>query len=515
LENKRFYSNPVVSGFHPDPSVVRVGEDYYMVNSTFQYFPAIVISHSKDLVNWEIIGHAVTNSEELDLSELNDSHGIWAPDISYYNGTFYIFATLRLNGGAEEAAYKMIRRQLVVKSDRPEGPYSKPVFIDVDGIDPSHFVDDDGSHYMLLNPKVRLVRLNDECTEAVSEPITIWEGTGKNSPEGPHLLKKDGYYYAILAEGGTEYNHSVTVGRSKSLYGPFENCPYNPVLKQNNPEAKIQRSGHCKLVQTQKGEWWAVYLCSRLNEGKFSTLGRETALDPVQWTEDGWFTINNLQGPSEIQIAPNLPEVKFEEKYFDDFDSDKLSLIWQFVRNPNKEDYSLTERPGYYRIYTGKHDLNSIHGKNTLLRREKHHHYSASIKLEFHPSNNGEEAGMTTYYSTNTYIKLGLTYDNGLKLRLTENRADIVSVISEVDGIRQGVLYLKVVVNKQKRKFFYSYDNENWLIVGVVDSATYLSDEGSTEKKRFTGTMVGFYANSGGTESRIPADFDWLRYIPL
>jgi xylan 1,4-beta-xylosidase len=514
LENKRTYNNPVITGFHPDPSVIRVGEDYYMVNSTFQYFPAIVISHSKDLVNWEIIGHAVTNSEDLDLTELNDSYAIWAPDISYHNGTFYIFATLRLNGGAEEAAYKMIRRQLVVKSDKPEGPYSKPVFIDVDGIDPSHFIDDDGTHYMLLNPKVRLLKLNDECTEAIGEPITIWEGTGMNSPEGPHLLKKDGYYYAILAEGGTEYNHSVTVGRSKSLYGPFENCPYNPILKQNNPEARIQRSGHCKLVQTQKGEWWAVYLCSRLNEGRYSTLGRETALDPVQWTEDGWFIINNLQGPSEVQIAPDLPEVKYEEQYFDDFNSDKLSLIWQFVRNPKEEDYSLTERPGYYRIYTGDYDLNSIYARNTLGRREKHHHYTASTKLEFHPTSNGEEAGLTTIYSSNTYIKLGLVYENGLKLRLVENRANAISTIAEVKDIKQNIVYLRVTVNNQRREFFYSYDNETWESVGVIESATFLSDEGAPEKKRFTGTMVGFYANNGGSGNRVPADFDYLNYIP-
>lgn len=514
MENKRFYCNPVIAGFHPDPSVIRVGEDYYMVNSTFQYFPAIVISHSKDLVNWEIIGHAVTNSEDLDLSEFNDSYAIWAPDISYHNGTFYIFATLRLNGGVEEAGKRLIRRQLVVKSHKPEGPYSKPVFIDVDGIDPSHFVEDDGTHYMVLNPKVRLIKLNDACTEAVGEPVTIWEGTGQNSPEGPHILKKDGYYYAILAEGGTEYNHCVTVGRSKSLFGPFENCPYNPVLKQMKPEASLQRSGHCKLVQTQKGHWWAFYLCSRLNEGRFSTLGRETALDPVQWTKDGWFTINNLQGPSEKQIAPDLPEVKYDEKYFDDFDSDKLSLVWQFVRNPKEQDYSLTERPGYYRIYTGKYDLCSIYAKNTLVRREKHHHYSASTKLEFYPVNNGEEAGLTTYYSTNTYIKLGLVYDNGLKLRLTENRADVISVVSEVNNIKENIIYLKVFVNKQRREFFYSYDNVEWLAAGVIESATFLSDEGSAEKKRFTGTMVGFYANNGGTESRIPADFDYIKYIP-
>jgi xylan 1,4-beta-xylosidase len=512
--NKRSYNNPIITGFHPDPSIIRVGEDYYMANSTFQYFPAIVISHSKDLVNWEIIGHAVTNSEDLDLTEFNDSYAIWAPDISYHNGTFYIFATLRLNGGVEEAATRLIRKQMIVKSDRPEGPYSKPIFLDIDGIDPSHFIDEDGSHYMVLNPKVRIIKLNDECTEAISDPITIWEGTGQNSPEGPHIFKKDGYYYALLAEGGTEYNHCVTAGRAKSLYGPYENCPYNPILKQKDPEAKLQRAGHSKLVQTQKGDWWAVYLCGRPKGGRFCTLGRETALDPVQWTEDGWFIINNLQGPSEVQTAPELPEVKYEEQYFEDFNSDRLSLIWQFIRNPKKEDYSLTERPGYYRIYTGNYDLNSIYARNTLVRREKHHNYEATSKLEFHPTKNGEEAGLTTIYSSNTYIKLGLLYEDGLKLKLVENRANVISTVAEVSGIEKNIIYLKVTVKEHRREFFYSYDNETWISIGVIQRANFLSDEGSVEKKRFTGTMVGFYANNGGTGSRVPADFDWFNYMP-
>ncbi|MDI3409852.1 family 43 glycosylhydrolase [Bacillus sonorensis] len=167
---KKTYANPVLTGFHPDPSIIRVDEDYYMVNSTFQYFPAIVISHSKDLVNWKIIGHGITENDGLDLSGIKDSHGIWAPDISYHDGMFYIFATHRLNGPTVINGKKLIRRQIMMKSNRPEGPYSKPVFIDEgSGIDPSHFVDDDGRHYMLLSPGCTLFPLNDECTEIIGE----------------------------------------------------------------------------------------------------------------------------------------------------------------------------------------------------------------------------------------------------------------------------------------------------------------------------------------------------------
>ncbi|MFD2662893.1 glycoside hydrolase family 43 protein [Paenibacillus thailandensis] len=308
----RTYANPVLSGFHPDPSVVRVGDNYYMVNSTFQYFPAIVISHSKDLVHWRYIGHAIQSSDFLDLTGLPDSYGIWAPDISYHDGTFYICATLRLNGSG--------RANLMMRSERPEGPYSKPVVINEEGIDPSHFVDDDGSHYMLYGSKgTKIVKLNEDCTAAAGEPVQLWEGTGRAAPEGPHILKRDGYYYIVMAEGGTEYGHCVTAARSPNLFGSYEPCPFNPVHTQSDPKATIQRAGHGKLVETQSGEWWMVYLAGRPLEGGFCTLGRETYLDPVRWREDGWFEVNEGRGPSVIQQAPLLPEFPYAEPQADHF----------------------------------------------------------------------------------------------------------------------------------------------------------------------------------------------------
>ena len=511
--SNRTYRNPVHRGFYPDPSIIRVGEDYYMVNSTFQYFPAIAISHSRDLVHWETIGYAITSNDYLDISDIYDSHGIWAPDISYHDGVFYIFAPLRLNG--LEPGKTVIRRQLVMKAVRPEGPYSKPICLEVDDIEPSHFVDDDGSHYLVIAPGVTLVKLSDDCDRVLSEPVTVWAGTGERCPEGPHILKKDGYYYAILAEGGTGYGHRISVARSKHLYGPYEPSPYNPVMMQKDPNAKIQRTGHGKLVQTQKGDWWMVYLCGRPNQGNFTTLGRETALDPVRWTEDGWFLVNEGRGPSEIQYAPNLPEHLVPVRDFDDFDSSSLGPDWQFVRNPDNSAWSLTERPGYLRIWTGDWDLNLRKAKNTLVRREKDHRYTAITKLEFHPSRNGEEAGLTCYYSTTTYIKFGIVYEDGPRMRLIENRGGVVTVVAETETVSAGVVYLRVQTRSQTRMFSYSYDGEQWTTVGQIDDCTFLSDEGvPQERKRHTGTMVGIYANNGGCGSRIPADFDWFRYIP-
>ncbi len=507
----RFYQNPVLTGFFPDPSIIRVGEDYYMANSTFEYFPAVVISHSRDLVNWEIIGHGINRNEDIDLTGIDDSHGFWAPDISYHNGTYYIFVTLRLNGTMADRK-PMTHRQVVLRSAKPEGPYSKPAFIDVHGIDPSHFVDDDGTHYLVTTPGARIVKLNDACDAAVADPVMLWEGTGARSPEGPHIFRKDGYYYIILAEGGTGYGHRITVARSRTLAGPYEPCPYNPVMTQTDPAARIQRAGHGKLVQTQHGDWWMVYLCGRPNEGNFTTLGRETALDPVRWTDDGWFLVNEGKGPSESQVAPNLPEQTYRETYFDDFNSEQLGLHWQFPRNPDNGAWSLTERPGYFRIWTGNADLGSKEARNVLLRREKHHHYRASLKLEFAPASPGDQAGLVCYLGIHCFVKLFLTHEDGLKIKLVENRNDQYTCLGEIAGISRAAVYLKVTVAKQRRDFYYSLDNETWELVGTVKDATFLSDEGVQIGKHHTGTMVGLYANNGGTGSRLTADFDWFDY---
>ncbi len=511
MNARRTYRNPVVSGFFPDPSAVRVGEVFYMVNSTFQYFPAIVISHSRDLVHWEIIGHAVTESEWLDLSDLSDSHGIWAPDISYHGGFFYIYATLRLNN-PPEGVRAPLRRQIMVKSDRPEGPYSKPVFLDVDNIDPSHFVDDDGSRYMVIAPGATLVRLSADGAAVAAEPVQAWPGTGLKAPEGPHIVKKDGWYYAILAEGGTGFGHSITVARSRKLHGPYEACPLNPVLTQKDPRAAIQRSGHGKMVQTSAGDWWMLYLCGRTNEGMYTTLGRETALDPVRWTDDGWCIVNGGAGPSEIQTAPDLPEHRYTEAFRDDFDSPRLALHWQFVRNPDPGSWSLAERPGFYRIWTGSEDLDSIRAKNTLLRREKHHRYTSTLRMEFSPRSEGEQAGLTCYYGIRNHIKLFLCNDGGLKIRLVENRNGTVSRLGEVEGGAGKALLLRVETRGQTRVFSASFDGGSWKPVGKVGDSRFLSDEGVAEGKHHTGAMVGVFANNGGSGARIPADFDWFDY---
>lgn len=407
------YNNPVQRGFFPDPSVVRVGDDYYMANSTFQYFPAIAISHSKDMIHWHVIGHAITDSEELDLRDIKDSHGIWAPDINYVDGKFIIMATLRLNGDGKRDN-NVLRRQLVVTSDKPQGPYSKPAWLEVDNIDPSLFVDDDGKKYLLISPGINLLPLSDDCTKVTGESVCVWPGTGERCPEGPHIFKKGEYYYAMLAEGGTGYGHGINVARSKNLYGPYEESPYNPVLRQFNPDAPIQRTGHGNIIETQDGSWWCYYLCGRPNQGNYTTIGRETALDPVTWLSDGWFVINDRKGPSLTQKAPELPECTYEKWTRDDFDDDTLNLNWEFVRNPVKGNYSLTERKGYLRLWTMDGTLNEIRAKNTLVRREQELSYTAHTKVDFYPEKDGEcDEGVPDDRKRHTGTLVGIYANNG------------------------------------------------------------------------------------------------------
>jgi xylan 1,4-beta-xylosidase len=506
------YHNPVQRGFFPDPSVVRVGEDYYMVNSSFQYFPAIPISHSKDMINWHLIGHAIVDSSYLDLADIPDSHGIWAPDIYFEDGRFYIIATLRLNGDGKRGN-NVLRRQLLVSADRPEGPYCKPIWLEEDNIDPSLFRDDDGKLYMIIAAGVRAVHLSDDGSKIIGPAVTLWPGTGERCPEGPHLLKKDGWYYAVLAEGGTGYGHGINVARSRTMFGTYEPSPYNPVLRQTDPDASLQRAGHGKPIQAQDGSWWMFYLCGRRNGGNYTTIGRESALDPIEFTEDGWFTVNGGKGPSTAQAVPKLLMYPFPVKSRWDFDEEKLDLEWEFVRNPDTGSFSVTERPGWLRIYTRDGQLNERRAKNTLLHREQELTYQAETKLSFMPSKDGEQAGLTCYYSTATYVRFSLCWEGGRKLQLVINRNHGEELKAELSQIRECDVYLRVEVEGLRRTFSYSYDGVEYHTVGVLENCIFLCDEGvPDDPKRHTGTLVGIYANNGGCGSRIPADFDYFSY---
>ncbi len=512
------YKNPIRTGFFPDPSIVRVDNDYYMVNSSFIYYPCIPISHSTDLVHWKVIGYAITNPEWAKVDELEGGRGYWAPDISYYKGKFYITATYRLNDDGT-----VYRKQIVVSSTKPEGPYSKPAIIDEDGIDPSIFNDDDGKRYMLLNRGARIFELNEDATKQISKASLLYYGDNKRAPEGPHLLKKDGYYYLFEAEGGTGPGHRITVSRSKELFGLYTPCPYNPIMRQTNESAIIQRCGHGKPVQTQNGDWYMVYLCGRKIGDGYSLLGRETALDPISWTADGWPIVNNLDGPSTLQKKPNLPETIWEEEYNDDFNESYLSTEWLFPRVPEMDGIELTN--SFCRIKGSLYDLNSMKAKNILLRRQTAFRFSASTCFRLHDLLAGQNMGMTCYYDENTYLKFGIYKTEEKKARMVlkvEERIgdDYISYPDVNLDMTKQFLYLKIDTAYLKRTFYYSYDGEEYEKYLHLDNVYYLCDEGIKKGKRFTGAMLGLYAYAGeekdefGHDNRYYGEFDYFNYKP-
>lgn len=525
-QNPESYTNPVMSGFFPDPSTIRVGDDFYTITSTFQYFPALAISHSKDLVNWEQVSYVFNDDNPIDLRHFYDGCGLWAPDISFYNGEFYVFYCLVQ---LKPDRSVNVRGNYMTKSKSVFGPWSKPVQLTDHGSDPSHFVDDNGDHYMLYAagiPKgngTKIVKLNKECTKVIEGPFWMETDGKKAAPEAPHLMKKDGYYYFMMAASSGAFNgHHQLLARSKNIYGPYSLYPRNPFIAQYNPQAINSHQGHGKFVMTPNGDWYITVLTQRrdrsLNDPShprgFTQLGRETSLYPVKWEKDGWPFVCDTTGLPDTFPFPHLPYTPLRTQQSDDFSNDKLGMQWLNVRNPVYEERKLDERKGWLRLYTGNYTLDDIQARNIILQRETNKNYVAILKMDFRPQS-VEQAGLLCYYDTQTYASYSLRRDkNGiLKLVVEEKRGreNIKRVVGESVGLKEGEIFLKVKVEGLRRTFYYSYDRQNWIVTGVIGNASYLSDEG-TPMWGFMGTMVGMYALNYGSGIRIPADFDEFIY---
>ncbi len=473
----QLYRNPIRRGMWPDPSIVRVGEDYYMVNSTFVFFPCIPVSHSRDLVHWRVIGHAIANPEWADLEGLEGGRGYWAPDISYADGRFYICATLRLN---DVGAVR--RRQMVVTSARPEGPYSKPVFFDEDGIDPSLFHDADGRHYMLLNRGARICEIDAAATRRLSEPRLLYYGSQKRAPEGPHLLFHDGWYYLFQAEGGTGMGHRETVARARTLFGPYAPSPYGPVIRQDDEHALIQRCGHAKPVSTPDGRWFFVYLCGRALDGKWTMLGRETALDRFEWTPDGWPRL--CAGPGGSAAAPMpLPAAPFAGETED----------YMTPRPPAPGE--IAAEAGRVTVRGSAHPLTDARCRSLWLRRQTAFRFSFGATLVV-PKRATGEAGLTCYYDERSFLTLALSGDGKRwRVRVFEQIGETGAQAAswEADAKPGDRLRLSVQADGLARALRWSLPTGE---AGEhrLKNVTYLSDEGVKLGKRFTGAMVGVYA---------------------
>ena len=515
----RTFRNPILPGCYPDPSICRAGEDYYLVTSTFEYFPGLPIFHSRDLTHWRQIGHILERASQLPLDGVHASAGLYAPTLRYFKGVFYIINTLV--GGKTQAG------NFIVTAIDPAGPWSEPHWLGTaDGIDPSLFFDDDGSVWYVGSllradstfdeghTEIWLQQLDLEQWRLVGQTYVLWDGALKGArwAEAPHLYKVDGRYYLLIAEGGTGHEHAVTVARSDSITGPYQGNPRNPILTHRHLglDYPIVGTGHADLVQTQSGEWWMVLLAMRPYGGYFYNLGRETFLAPLRW-EDGWPLASPGIGRVEFDFAaPDLPEHAWPDlPARDDFDTPALALHWNFLRTPADEFLSLSEREGHLRLRLRPQRLSEPSNPSFVGRRQQHIHFAAQSLLEFTPQNEDECAGLALRQSENFHFLFVVTKRTEPVVRLTK-RADGVEEILAEQPLAAGKIQLKVVAHEQAYNFYFSCQPDQWRTLAENVDGRILS---TPVAGGFVGAYLGMYASSNGQPCANYADYDWFEYV--
>lgn len=521
MKNKQF-QNPILSGFYPDPSICRVGEDYYLVNSSFVYFPGLPIFHSRDLVHWEQIGYAITRENTFDYQNCETSLGLWAPTIRYHEGTFYIVNTF-VSGGRE-----VNRDNFIITASHPAGPWSKPVFIKgADGIDPSLFFDDDGrmwyaGNFIFKNPLyeghhgIYLCELDRKTFQFIGERTVIWDGNrvrGKWS-EAPHIYKKDDHYYLMIAEGGTFVEHSVMMARAEKITGPYEPCPRNPILTHRHLplDHVISVVGHGDLVKTQNDEWWMVVLGVRNYHHHHFNTGRETYLVPMIWEDGDWPMVGSENGlVNEKERIPDLPAfLPIPRTGCDQFEEKELAFMWNTIHPPVRKFYSLEERPGYLRIYLQPEIMEEISSPAFIGRRQEHREFILRTVMEFIPASEKEEAGISLVQDDRYHYHF-LKGKKGEQqvMRLWKVEAGNKTLMAEkaIENIQK--IYLSVVCRTANYYFYYGFRENEFCPVAGEQPAEVLS---SWENEGFTGAYLGMYATAGHSGSENMADFDWFLY---
>lgn len=518
--------NPILTGFNPDPSICRVGDDFYIATSTFEWFPGIQIYHSKDLKNWKLIAQPINKISQLDMKGVPDSCGVWAPCLTYNDGMFYLVYT---NVRSFDGVWKDSPNFLITTHDILSD-WSDPIYLNSSGFDGSFFHDHGKIWYlsMIVDHRkgkffggIELHEYDQENNKLKEEGTFLTEGTKLGATEGPHIYKRNGYYYLILAEGGTEYGHAETVLRSKSVQGPYDIHPQNPLLtSRNKPEHYLQKAGHASMVSTKNGDWYIVFLVGRpLTPNGRCILGRETAIEEIEWTNDWPYLKSGSALPRKEVPSPNLEEFIFEKPSgFEDFNQKELPLGYQSLRIPAHENWmSLTDRPGFLRL-KGKESLTSTHTQALVAKRLEHFRATISTSVDFDPIHFQHMAGLVIYYNTGHYHYLHITKSD-------EDR--ILSIISS-DNFEQnedpekvvipkkGEVILKAIVNREKLQFCYSTDNKVFEDIGKILDMSILSDDyvrdGSGRyRPAFTGTFVGMCCQDLKNNKRY-ADFDWLDY---
>ena len=521
--------NPILKGFNPDPSILKVNDDFYIATSTFEWFPGVQIHHSRDLISWRLISHPLKRTSQLDMCGNPSSGGIWAPCLSYDNGVFYLIYT---DVKSISSIFIDTHNYLVTASDIC-GEWSDPVYLNSSGFDPSLFHDDDGRKWLVNmlwdyrpgkdNFGGILLQEYSKRERCLKGPVkNIFKGTDLGVTEGPHLYKHNGYYYLLTAEGGTFQGHAVTMARSEHITGPYEVDPQNPILTSRyDCSLPLQRAGHASLVETQNGEWYMAHLCGRpLPSRGRSILGRETSIQKMRWTEDGWLRLDCGGNTPLVCIPGPELQVSVREKppERDDFDSHTLDINFQTLRIPLGEDMlSLKERPGFLRLKGGE-SLSSLHRQSLVARRQQAFRYTASACMEFEPETFQQMAGLICYYDTLNFYYLHVTCDDDLNKCLNIlvcNNGKFNYALGkalEIQNVQQ--IFLRAQIDYDRLQFCYSENGSEWSKIGSEYDASILSDEyyEYIGEMRFTGAFVGLCCQDLSGRRR-HADFDYFEYI--
>jgi alpha-N-arabinofuranosidase len=498
------YLNPVLPGFHPDPSVCRVGGDYYLATSSFEYFPGVPLFHSLDLVHWRQIGYCLTRESQLNLHGVPCSAGIWAPTVRYNAGTFYMITT-NMNAGGN----------FYVTASDPSGPWSEPVWIDRAGFDPSLFFDDDGTVYYSRRNGGRILQAEIDLSNGSLEAAPREIITGMSSPdiEGPHMYKIDGTYYLMCAEGGTRFGHSETIARSHSPWGPFEKCPHNPIVTHRHLSGnEIRDTGHAELLEAHDGSWWLFCLGTRHHRYDSATiLGRETFLAPVAWDDDGWPVVGD-RGIIRPQFdAPALSEHPWpEDPVRDDFDTEELRPCWNYIRNPTPGSCALRSRPGFLRLAGSAASLDDQASPTFVGRRQEHFTVTVTARLEFTPAAENEEAGLTVLMSKDFHYDCAVTMRQGRWRVVLRKRVGDIRIETAGVALRSTATVLQIVADPRKYVFRAGDDNGQMTEVGTGLTELVGSELAAT----WTGMYIGMYSSGNGSTCCGPADFDWFEYSP-
>jgi xylan 1,4-beta-xylosidase len=519
--------NPVLRGFNPDPSFLRVSDDFYLATSTFEWFPGVRIHHSRDLVHWQLIGHILKDKRLLDLSGIADSGGVWAPSLSWRDGEFFlIYTNVRTCGMGRPFKDTPV---YLTTAQNIRGPWSDRVHLGSSGFDPSLFHDDDGRKWLVnmawdfRKGRSRFAGITaqeyDHKTRSMIGPVTTILKK-QELIEGPNIYKRNGMYYLMLAEGGTGWNHGISMARAKSVTGPYELDPHGSVLTSRDDEKlELQKAGHGELVETPAGDWYLAHLCSRpleIEGTRRCILGRETALQKVVWSEDGWLRLagGGTHPRVEVPAPAGLPEAPLPAaRTRDDFDEEVLDSHWSSLRAPMEESWvSLHERRGWLRL-RGRESLLSLFEQSLVARRIESFHVMAATALEFHPENFNQMAGLICWYDTRTHYYLRITHD--------ENRGRVLGLILNDDGAYDELIesqiaiddweqaHLRVEMNRDKLQFSASPDGIDWQRIGPVLDASRLSDDYGHNILHFTGAFIGLCVQDlGGTKAI--ADFDYF-----